>query len=179
MAREALPPKKTGDISPVEDLKPLMDEIDSILGAPPGAGGGMPPGAPGAEMPPGAMPPGMPPGMPGEMPVEEVAAGEEVTPEGEVMAEEVVAEEVPGEVDVTPLVEALGVDETQARALYDASQQLNSLEGKSPEEVATALADDFQLRMRVEKLAGEAEDRAGEEAPEVEEEEVEEIEEPA
>ena len=162
MAREALPPKKTGDISPVEDLKPLMDEIDSILGAPPGAGGGMPPGAPGAEMPPGEMPPGLPP----EMPMEEVAVGEEVV------------EEAPGGVDVTPLVEALGIDEAKARALYDASQQLNSLEGKSPEEVATALADDFQLRMRVEKLAGEAEDTAAEEAPEVEEE-VEEIEEPA
>jgi hypothetical protein len=173
MAREAMPPKKTGDISPVEDLKPLMDEIDSILGAPPGAAGGMPPGAPGAEMPPGEMPPGLPP----EMPMEEVAVGEEVTPEGDVMAEEVV-EEAPGGVDVTPLVEALGIDEAKARALYDASQQLNSLEGKSPEEVATALADDFQLRMRVEKLAGEAEDIAAEEAPEVEEE-VEEIEEPA
>jgi len=114
-------------IVPADDLKPLMDEVDRILGAP----------------------------MPeGEEVVGEEAMAEEVI---EAPGEEIVAEETVT-VDVTPLMEALNIDEAQARALHEAAQQIASLEGLEVEALAEALAADFQLRMQVEKIAGSIED---------------------
>tara|TARA_Y100001973_G_C5208862_1_gene343780 strand:+ start:12922 stop:13389 length:468 start_codon:yes stop_codon:yes gene_type:complete len=122
-------------IVPEEDIKPLMDQIDAILGAP-----------------------GVPP-SPGEMSPEEAMLAE-VAPmaEGEAVAEDAAAEEAvaeeAGATDLSEMVELLGIDEAQAQALYDAAQSLDSLAGKPPGEVARMLADDFQLRMQVEKIAG-------------------------
>lgn len=121
-------------IVPADDLKPLMDEVDRILGAP--------------------------------------------APEGEEVAEETFEETVeepmeePEEaveaaIDVTAIMEALSIDEAQARKLYEASQQLGSLEGLEIEEIAEALAADFQLRMQVEKIAGGLEDTVAADEAEV------------
>lgn len=122
-------------IVPEKDIKPLMDQIDAILGAP-----GVPPGP--GEMPPGEMPPG-------EMSPEEAMLAE-IAPmaEGEAGAEEA------GATDLSEMVELLGVSEEQAQALYDAAQSLDFLAGKPPGEIARMLAEDFQLRMQVEKIAG-------------------------
>ena len=122
-------------IVPGEDLKPLMDEVDRIL-----AGGDM--GAPA-----------------GEEVVGEETMTEETIEEGP--GEEVVAEETVEEtetVDVSPIMEALEIEEAQAQALFDAAQQIARLENMEIQEIADALAADFQLRMQVEKIAGDMED---------------------
>jgi len=133
VVEEGAPEGSPKTIIPEQDLKPLMDDIDRIL-----AGGDT--GAPGA-------------------PVGEEAMAEEVVEEGP--GEEVVAEETVEEtatVDVSPIVEALGIEEAQAQKLYEAAQQIASLEALEVQEIADALAADFQLRMQVEKIAGDMED---------------------
>lgn len=112
-------------IVPADDLKPLMDEVDRILGAPAPAG-------------------------------EEIA--EETFEETMEAPEEAPEEAVEAAIDVTAIMEALDIDEAQARKLYEASQQIGSLEGLEVAAVAEALAADFQLRMQVEKIAGGLED---------------------
>ena len=151
MAEEQAPKQ----IVPEEDLKPLMDEVDRILGLPPGAGGAPAPGGP----------EGMPPeGMPPEAAMEEL-------PAEAIVEEEVVEEAAPAE-DVTPIADALGVSPERAQELFDAAQQIGSLEGASVQEVADALSTDFQLRMQVEKIAGRSADEAAEMEPVEEIEEV-------
>lgn len=139
----------TKDIIPEQDLKPLMDEVDRILGLPPGAAAA--PAADAAAMDMAA--------AEGDMVDAEMAEGEAMAAEDmAVDAEPVEADAT----DVTPIADALGVSQEQAQALYDASQQMGSLEGMNPQEVADALSTDFQLRMQVEKLAGRAEDESAE-----------------
>jgi len=70
---------------------------------------------------------------------------------------------VEGVADVTAIAETLGVDQEQAQKLYDAAQQIPRLAGTSPEELAAMMADDFQLRMEVEKMAAGGEDMMAEE----------------
>jgi hypothetical protein len=155
-------------IVPEQDIKPLMDEIDRLLAE----SGGVPPGAPPA-------PGGAPPMAPGEpLPQETIMAEEFMetgAPEG--IPEDALAE-APAEAvdDVAAMAELLGVEEAQAQALYDASQQLGQLEGKSPSEVAQMMLDDFQLRMQVEKIAGGMADMEVEETTEIIEEPVEPVE---
>ena len=137
VVEEGAPEGSPKTIIPEQDLKPLMDDIDRILASGPGA-----PGAPAGE----------------EVVGEEVMT-EEAIEEGP--GEEVVAEETVEEtatVDVSPIVEALGIEEAQAQKLYDAAQQIASLEALEVQEIADALAADFQLRMQVEKIAGGMED---------------------
>ena len=81
------------------------------------------------------------------------AGAEEVEEEGAETAEP----------DVAAIAEALGVDETRAREIYTASQEMPQLQGKPVEEVAMMLAEDIDLRMQVEKLAARAVDMAAEE----------------
>lgn len=120
-------------IVPLDDLKPLMDEVDRILAA--------------------------------DAPVAEATMTEETIEEGpgeevvEETAEEEVVEEAPEPaLDLTPLMETLGLEEAQAQALYDAAQQIATLEGMEIDALAEALDADFQLRMQVEKIAGGMED---------------------
>ena len=90
-------------------------------------------------------------GMPGEMP-EEMA---EDIPEEMVEDEEVIEETAA--VDLTPLIENLGVTEERAQMLYDAAQQLGQTEGKTPEELADMIANDFDILMQLEMLAARGE----------------------
>jgi len=122
-AAPGAPPRSAGNtVVPNRDLKPMMDQMDQILAAPP--------------------------------------EGEEE------IAEEGVAEE--GAADVTAIAETLGVDQEQAQKLYDAAQQIPRLAGISPEELAAMMADDFQLRMEVEKMAAGGEDMMAEEEESIE-----------
>jgi hypothetical protein len=145
----------TKDIIPEQDLKPLMDEVDRILGLPPGAAAA--PAADAAAMEDTAAM---------DMAAAEGDMADAAMAEGDAMAAEdmaVDAEPVEADAsDVTPIADALGVSQEQAQALYEASQQMGSLEGMNPQEVADALSTDFQLRMQVEKLAGRAEDESAE-----------------
>jgi hypothetical protein len=99
------------------------------------------------------------PAMPeGEMPEGEM-------PEGEVVDEEVVEEEAPvEEVDLSPLMESLGASEERAQMLYDAAQQLDKSQGKTPQELADMIADDFDLLMQLEMVAARG-DGGAEEQP--------------
>ena len=68
-------------------------------------------------------------------------------------------------VDVSALVEELGIDEAKAMALFDAAQQMERTRGMDAKELAALLSEDFQLRMSLEKLAGIVEDEAPMEMP--------------
>ena len=86
-------------------------------------------------------------------------------PEGEVVDEEVVEEEAPvEEVDLSPLMESLGASEERAQMLYDAAQQLDKSQGKTPQELADMIADDFDLLMQLEMVAARG-DGGAEEQP--------------
>jgi len=92
-----------------------------------------------------------------------VGAEGEMPPEGDIPLEgEMPAEGPVGEagVDLTPLIETLGVDEIRAQELWDAAQQMPRLQGVDPAELAMLLADDIQLRMQVEGLAAGTADQA-------------------
>ena len=116
-AAPGAPPRSEGNtVVPNRDLKPMMDQMDQILAAPPEG--------------------------------EEELGEEELTE---------------GAADVTVIAETLGVDQEQAQKLYDAAQQIPRLAGVSPEELAAMMADDFQLRMEVEKMAAGGEDMMAEE----------------
>ena len=69
--------------------------------------------------------------------------------------------------DAQALAEALNIDGAQAQALFDAAQQMQQTQGKSGKELAEMLANDFGLRMQLEKLAGGAADQMAMEATEV------------
>jgi len=132
-------------MNPEQDIKPLMDEIDSML-----AEGGGPPGGPGEP--------------PMDAGAEEAAApseavGDEINEQAEVVSEE--------PADVQPFVELLGVDEEKAAALYDAAMQMPRFEGMTAQEIAEQLVDDYQLRMQVEAIAAGSEDAAAADAMEL------------
>lgn len=116
-------------------IKSLVADIDRML-----EGAGVPAGEEAPE----------------EAPVEEA-------PAEEAPVEEAVAEEAAG-TDVSALVEALGIDEAKAAALYQAAQEMGRTRGVTPEELAAMLAEDFNLRMQLERVAGIAEE--GEEVEE-------------
>ena len=126
MAYENNPKKNPGPegmMVPDEDLKPVADELDALLGPPPA-------------------------GEEGEMMAEEMA-----TPEGE---EAMVEEEMPMEEaapDLAPLMDMLGATEERAQMLYDAAQQLGKTQGKTPEELAKIIVDDFDVLMQLEMIA--------------------------
>ena len=126
-----------------------------------GRGTGRGPGAPaeGAPMPEGS------PTVVDESPGDEMAAEE--LPAGP-------GEEAPGAVDVTPIVEALGVTEERAMELYEASQTMPAMEGIDPAELAMELANDFSLLMKLEKIIGTKADMEADDAMVLEEDAVEE-----
>ena len=118
-------------------VESLIEDIDSLL-----AGAGVE----GAEAP-----------AEGEAMKEEEAA--------EVAVEETPAEEgAPAEIDVSVLVETLQIDEPKAAALYQASQEMERTRGVKPDELAAMLAEDFNLRMQLERIAGITEEGAEAEA---------------
>jgi hypothetical protein len=77
--------------------------------------------------------------------------------EGEMPADAMPGGDAMGDVEV--IASALGIEAAQAQALFDAAQQMAKTRGKSGKELADMLADDFQLRMELEKLAGGAADQ--------------------
>jgi|TARA_R110002020_G_scaffold358644_1_gene571290 hypothetical protein len=105
---------------------------------------------PGMEAPEGEEPPP-------EMPPAEM-------PEGE-MAEAEMAE---ADVDLSPLMESLGATEARAQMLYDSAQQLEKTQGKTAQELADMIADDFDLLMQLEMVAARGD--GGAEAPPMPEE---------
>jgi|TARA_R110000823_G_C15708345_1_gene477261 hypothetical protein len=123
------------NVDPERDIKPVMDRIDALL-----AEGGA--------------------GEEGEMIEDEAAVEEEMPmgdemPEEEMMAEgeEAMEEGMEGEVDLAPLMDTLGATEERAQALYDAAQQIQKTAGKTPQELADMIAEDFDVLMQLEMLA--------------------------
>jgi len=90
--------------------------------------------------------PGGPPAPEGEMPME--------APPGDAAAP----------TDMKPLMDELGIDEARAQSLYDAAQQIEQTRGLPPAQLAQILADDMQLRMRLEAMAAGESDRAAAES---------------
>ena len=56
-------------------------------------------------------------------------------------------------VDLSPIEEALNIDSASAAALWEASRDRDDLAMMTPEELADRLAEDFGLRMQLEKAA--------------------------
>tara|TARA_R110000824_G_scaffold194573_1_gene377222 strand:- start:420 stop:899 length:480 start_codon:yes stop_codon:yes gene_type:complete len=86
--------------------------------------------------------------------------------EGAEMAEEGAMEEQEGEiaeeeaaegVDLTPLMETLGAPEERAQMLYDAAQQIQKTQGKTPQELSDMIASDFDILMQLEMVAARGE----------------------
>ena len=101
-----------------------------------------------------------------------MALPEDLPPEAEALPPE---EEMPGaapeeeippedEIDLSPLVEMLGIDEAKALELWEAAKQLPELADLTPQQLADVLVEDFQMRMRLEELAAGTSDMAAEEA---------------
>lgn len=126
-----MPKMPEGGIVPRRDIKPLADEIQSILD---GAGMGEAPAAPASS------------GSP---------EGEQAPATGASMPEEMPAEATSG---VQVIADTLGVTVDKAQALYDAAMAMPKLAGKSPEEIAMMLEKDMNLRMQLEKNMGASED---------------------
>ena len=92
------------------------------------------------------------------------AMGGDMPPEGAPPAEgEMPAE---GGADMAPIIDMLGVTPERAQEIYDAAQQMPQLAGLPVEELASMLAADIDLRMRVEALAAGESDRMAEEEAE-------------
>ena len=74
--------------------------------------------------------------------------------EGE-LGEEAVEEEVAAEAgpDLAPLMDMLGAPRERAQMLFDAAQQLEKTRGKTPEELAQMIVDDFDVLMQLEMIA--------------------------
>lgn len=123
------PKMPEGGIIPRRDIKPLADEIDAILKE-----AGLAEGGPGA-------------------PETGAAPASSKSPEGEPGGTGA------GMQGVEVLADALGVTVDKAQALYDAAQMMPKLAGKSPEELATILDKDMNLRMQLEKSVGAGEDQ--------------------
>ena len=138
-AAPGAPPRRT--VVPARDLKPMLDRTDEIVA-----------------------------GLDEDTAAAAQAGGAPMEEGGPVEGEEELTEEAPveGAADVTAIAETLGVDQEQAQKLYDAAQQIPRLAGISPEELAAMMADDFQLRMEVEKMAAGGEDMMAEEEESIE-----------
>ena len=80
------------------------------------------------------------------------AEGEPAEGEAEGAATEDAPEETESQ-DLSVLVETLGVSPERAEMLYQAAQQLASTQGKSPEDLAKIIADDFNILMQLEVIA--------------------------
>lgn len=59
--------------------------------------------------------------------------------------------------DLAPLMETLGATEERAKMLYDAAQQIDKTAGKTPQELADMIADDFDILMQLEMVAARGE----------------------
>lgn len=129
MAPQGAPKMPEGGIVPRRDIKPLADEIQSII-----EGAGLAEGGAG----------GPPTGM---------APASSQSPEGDRNGTGT------GMQGVQVLADVLGVTVDKAQALFDAAQMMPKLAGKSPEELATILDKDMNLRMQLEKSMGAGEDQ--------------------
>ena len=117
-------------VSPEEDarqkdvLKQLLDQADAEMG------GDMPDAA--SEM-----------------------AGEDMVEAGamEQQAGEMQEAEATEGMDLSPLTEELGATAERAKELYDAAQQIPNLAGKTPQELADMIAQDFDVLMQLEMVA--------------------------
>ena len=134
MAEET--PKK---VDPERDIKPVMDRIDALL-----AEGGA--GDEGEMVEEEVV-------VEEEMPMDDEMPEEEMMAEGEEAMEEGMEEGMEGTVDLAPLMNTLGATEERAQALYDAAQQIQKTAGKTPQELADMIADDFDVLMQLEMLA--------------------------
>ena len=88
-----------------------------------------------------------------EAPVEEAPVEEDAILAGD---ESPVEEGAPPEenaegVDLAPIEEALDIDSTAAAELWEAAQERDDLAMLTPEELGAKLAEDFGLRMQLEK----------------------------
>ena len=82
---------------------------------------------------------------------------------GEAPMDEAPMDENAEGVDLSPLEAIVGGPEAAAR-IWEASRQRNDLAAMTPQELADAIEEDFQLLMELEKLAAQAEG-GGEEMP--------------
>jgi hypothetical protein len=128
------------------DEAALMKEIDAILGM---EGQAPPEGAPPMDAPMAE------PTVVEEAPADEMEAGD--MPAAPVAA-----------VDVTPIVDAMGVTEERAMQLYEAAQTIPAMEGIEPADLAMQLSSDFTLLMRLEKAMGAKADMDADDAMMVE-----------
>ena len=78
---------------------------------------------------------------------------DEVQGEAEAAGQTAPEGEEGGQQDLSPLTEMLGVTPERAQMLFDAAQQLASTQGKSPEDLAKLIADDFDILMQLEVIA--------------------------
>jgi|13_taG_2_1085334.scaffolds.fasta_scaffold18076_4 hypothetical protein len=123
-------------VDPERDIKPVMDQIDALLAE--GGGGEMVEEEAVVEE---------------DMPTGDDMPEEEMMAEGEEAMEETMEEAMEGEVDLAPLMDTLGATEERAQALYDAAQQIAKTQGKTPQELADMIAEDFDILMQLEMLA--------------------------
>ena len=137
-----MPKPDNKGINPAKDMKPLMDEIDVILTKVEGRAG---PGGPAL------------PGPPEGGPEEGAEEGGEEVPGGEEAALEEGAAGDPG----TELAQILGVPEDHGKALYEAAQNVDDLEGLAAAELAQRLEEDMNLRMRLEDQVAQAKSDGG------------------
>jgi hypothetical protein len=104
-----------------------------------------------------------------------IIGGEEAPVEEAPVEDEAPPEENAEGVDLAPIEEALDIDSTAAAELWEAAQERDDLAAMTPEELGAALAEDFGLRMQLEKAiaskadAGMEEMMPMEEAPPMEE----------
>lgn len=122
-----------GGIIPRRDVKPLADEIQSILDEA-GMGEAGPKGAGGVS-----------PGTAGESGALPGSGG--------------TGAEGPGAEGSQIIAEVLGVSPEKAQALYDAAMAMPRFAGKSPAEIAEMLDKDMNLRMQLEKNLGASQDQ--------------------
>ena len=89
----------------------------------------------------------------------EAAEGADMAQEGQMEMEEGKVEEAEATqgVDLAPLMETLGATEERAKTLYEAAQQMQQTQGKTPEELAKMIADDFDILMQLEMVAARGE----------------------
>lgn len=83
------------------------------------------------------------------------AGDEELLAEDEMVEGE--EEVVEGAPDLGPLMDMLGATEERAQMLYDAAQELGKTQGKTPEELAKMIVDDFDILMQLEMIAARGE----------------------
>jgi hypothetical protein len=84
---------------------------------------------------------------------DEIIEGDAAPAAEEGMDEAPMEEENMEGVDLSPIEEALNIDSASAAALWEASRDREDLAMLTPEELADRLAEDFGLRMQLEKAA--------------------------